>query len=288
MSETYTIRPMSMPDIERAVAWAAREGWNPGAMDAACFAATDPEGFMGGWLGDRMIASISVVNYDPGFAFLGFYMVDPEFRGQGYGLALWQQAILHAGPRMIGLDGVVGEQESYRRSGFGLAYRNIRFGGVAPDAPLPETADDISITTLNAATQQMQRCDRHAFPAARPVFLDAWIGAKGHHAVAAHRGEDLVGYGVIRPCEVGFKIGPLFATDRGVAQALLQTLLVNGGVVPGSDQIFLDVPEPNKDALAMAQELGLEPVFETARMYTGITPDIALNRVFGISSFELG
>jgi ribosomal protein S18 acetylase RimI-like enzyme len=279
---------MLMPDIERAVAWAAREGWNPGAMDAACFAATDPEGFMGGWLGDRMIASISVVNYDPSFAFLGFYMVDPEFRGQGYGLALWQKAILHAGPRMIGLDGVVGEQENYRRSGFGLAYRNIRFGGVAPDAASLAAPDDIVITSLNRVTEQMRRCDRHAFPAARPAFLDAWIGAKGHHAVAAHRGDDLAGYGVIRPCETGFKIGPLFATDRGVAQALLQRLLARASVAPGSDQIFLDVPEPNKDALAMAQDVGLTPVFETARMYTGIAPDVALNRVFGVSSFELG
>jgi GNAT superfamily N-acetyltransferase len=279
---------MSMPDIERAVSWAAREGWNPGPMDAACFAATDPAGFIGGWLGERMIASISVVNYDPAYAFLGFYIVDPAYRGHGYGFALWQQAIRHAGPRKIGLDGVVAEQENYRRSGFGLAYRNIRFGGVAPDAASLEIAEDITITPLNEATQQMQRFDRHIFPAARPAFLKAWIGARGHHAVAAYRGEDLAGYGVIRPCEVGFKIGPLFAADRGVAQALLQSLLVNASVVRGTDQIFLDVPEPNKDAMALAQEIGLAPVFETARMYTGAAPDIALNRVFGVSSFELG
>lgn len=279
---------MTMDDIERAVGWAGHEGWNPGMMDAACFAATDPQGFIGGWLGDRMIASISVVNYDAAFAFLGFYIVDPDFRGRGYGYKLWQHALLHAGPRMIGLDGVLAELENYQRSGFGLAYHNIRFGGVAPDNGAPLADDGVTITALDHATAQLQRCDRQAFPAARPAFLDAWIGADGHHGVAAHRGANLAGYGVIRPCQTGFKIGPLFATDRDVAQAMLQTLLTKAGVVPGKDQIFLDVPEPNKVAMALAQDIGLEPVFETARMYTGVPPDIALNRVFGVSSFELG
>ncbi len=34
--------------------------------------------------------------------------------------------------------------------------------------------------------------------------------------------------------------------------------------------------------------LGLSPVFETARMYTGPAPAIALDRIFGVTSFELG
>ncbi len=74
---------MSPADIDRAVEWAAAEGWNPGISDASCFATVDPDGFIGGWLGDRMIASISVINYRPYFAFLGFYIGDAAYRGQG-------------------------------------------------------------------------------------------------------------------------------------------------------------------------------------------------------------
>jgi hypothetical protein len=44
----------------------------------------------------------------------------------------------------------------------------------------------------------------------------------------------------------------------------------------------------NKQAVALAQALGLVPVFETARMYTGPVRAIKLERVFGITSFELG
>jgi hypothetical protein len=39
---------------------------------------------------------------------------------------------------------------------------------------------------------------------------------------------------------------------------------------------------------ALAQELGLTPVFETARMYTGAIPPLRLERVYGVTTFELG
>lgn len=32
----------------------------------------------------------------------------------------------------------------------------------------------------------------------------------------------------------------------------------------------------------------MKPVFETARMYTGAAPDIALARLYGVTTFELG
>ena len=52
--------------------------------------------------------------------------------------------------------------------------------------------------------------------------------------------------------------------------------------------MFLDVPEPNAAGIALAHERGLVPVFETARMYRGGQPRLPLDRVFGVTSFELG
>jgi hypothetical protein len=39
---------------------------------------------------------------------------------------------------------------------------------------------------------------------------------------------------------------------------------------------------------ALANDLGLAPAFETARLYTGATPPLRLERVFGVTTFELG
>jgi hypothetical protein len=48
------------------------------------------------------------------------------------------------------------------------------------------------------------------------------------------------------------------------------------------------VPQPNSEAVALARAHGLSPVFETARMYRGHVRPVALHRVFGVTTFELG
>jgi hypothetical protein len=37
-----------------------------------------------------------------------------------------ESAIAHAGPRVIGLDGVLARQQNYTKSGFEFAYANVR------------------------------------------------------------------------------------------------------------------------------------------------------------------
>ena len=90
------IRAMAPDEIAVAADWAAAEGWNPGRADAACFATVDAGGFLIGELDGAPAATISCVNYDGRFAFLGFYIVRPELRGRGYGLRIWNAAVEHA------------------------------------------------------------------------------------------------------------------------------------------------------------------------------------------------
>src|SRR5258705_10063353 len=145
-----SIRTMRPDEISIAVDWAAAEGWNPGLADDACFAAADPEGFFIGELEGAPAATISCVNYGTSFAFLGFYIVRADLRGRGYGLRIWNAAIAHAGPRVIGLDGVVAQQENYRKSGFQLAYANVRYGGTVA-APATPRADVIALSDVPMA-----------------------------------------------------------------------------------------------------------------------------------------
>ena len=120
------IRPMRPDEISIAVNWATAEGWNPGFADDACFAAADPEVFFIGELEGAPAATVSCVNYGASFAFRGFYIVREDLRGRGYGLRAWNAAIAHAGSRVIGLDGVLAQQQNYTKSGFELAYANVR------------------------------------------------------------------------------------------------------------------------------------------------------------------
>jgi GNAT superfamily N-acetyltransferase len=275
------IRPMRPDEISIAVNWAAAEGWNPGLADDVCFAVPDPQGFFIGELEGAPAATISCINYGPSFAFLGFYIVREDLRGRGYGLRVWNEAIAHAGPRVIGLDGVVAQQENYRRSGFRFAYANVRYGGTvaAPDA---SQAGVIALTEVPMAT--VAAYDATVFPGPRSAFLRSWMSSSGHIGRALVCDGGLAGWGVIRPCRKGRKIGPLVADDRTSAEVVLSALLAS----VGGGEIFLDVPSINRDAVALAEDLGLAPVFETARMYTGAIPPLRLERVFGVTTFELG
>jgi hypothetical protein len=52
--------------------------------------------------------------------------------------------------------------------------------------------------------------------------------------------------------------------------------------------IYMDVPADNAQAIRLAEDFGLSPIFETARMYRGQAPEIPLDRVFGVTTLELG
>jgi hypothetical protein len=193
---------------------------------------------------------------------------------------LWQAGIERLAGRNVGLDGVVDQQENYRKSGFVLAYRNIRYEGVSGDA----AREDQGIVPLASVPfASLHAYDSALFPAERAAFLRCWIAQPGSTALGFVANGQLKGYGVLRPCRDGFKIGPLFADNADVAVSLFAALAARA-----SGKLFLDVPEVNRDALQLVQRQGMAAAFETARMYTGPAPKLPLQRIYGVTSFELG
>lgn len=281
--EDFVVRSMSADDLALAVEWAAQEGWNPGLHDAACFHAADPDGFfIGEWRGEP-VACLSAVAYGETFGFIGLYIVKEAFRGRGFGICVWQHGMAYLRNRNVGLDGVVAQQANYKKSGFQLAYRNIRFQGIAQGI----VQGDAHAGLLNASAlpfEVLNHYDRQCFPAARERFLAAWLAQPDAIARVAVRDGQLVGYGVLRRCRTGSKIGPLFADNAEIASELFSGLTSS---IPG-ETFFFDVPEINAEAVALAERHGMTSVFETARMYTQEPPTLPIERIFGVTSFELG
>lgn len=275
----FAVRVMSRADLERTIDWAAAEGWNPGLDDATPFQVADPRGFLVGLLDGEPVASISVVRYPGAFAFLGFYIVRPEHRGRGLGFRLWQAGLHYLEGCTIGLDGVVAQQANYRKSWFEYAYPNYRFGGRVEPRLDPELLD-----ARELPLDRLLAFDRAMFPAPRDAFLTAWLGMPQSRSLALVEDGELRGLGTIRRCRAGWKVGPLYAPHSMAAERLLRALAVTAG----EDELLLDVPGPNAPALAMARRFGLTMRFETARMYRGPTPPLPLQRLFGVTTFELG
>ncbi|MCZ4279172.1 GNAT family N-acetyltransferase [Kiloniella laminariae] len=281
----FEIRHANEEDVQIFCDWAAMEGWNPGLRDIQCFYGADKSGFYIGWLGPEPVACISAVKYGTSHGFIGFYIVREDQRGKGYGLKIWNHAMASLEGRIIGLDGVVDQQDNYAKSGFALAYRNIRFEGVAPDLAHSDKEGRISVSDTRGVPQHLLvDYDRLHFFTERKAFLSCWLKGEGHEGLAILEQGKVVGYGVMRPYADGYKIGPLFAENVLIADELFQAFCHK---IPGSN-IILDVPEENIAAVELARRYQLKQSFETARMYRNGMADLPLAQIFGVTSFELG
>lgn len=281
MADELILSTMSRAELDISIDWAAQEGWNPGLNDGDNYFTADPQGFLVGRIDGAPVATISVVRYGD-FGFLGFYIVHPEWRGRGCGLQIWQAGMARLAGCNVALDGVVAQQDNYRKSGFKLAWRNMRFEGFGAAT----TAQDARIVPLSAVPfDTFAQWDRPFFPAERPAFQRRWITQPGATALGIVEHGQLVGHGVIRPCRQGWKIAPLCAERPELAEALFNALIAR---VPAGEPYYLDVPEINPAAVALAEGRGMKLSFETARMYTGPAPELPIDRIFGITSFEVG
>jgi len=291
-TDDLTIRSMTREELDVLVEWAAAEGWNPGLDDADVFWRTDPEGFIAAEMGGELVGGGSIVAYGRRYGFMGFFIMRADHRGRGLGNRLWNERKRLLRERLdpdaaIGMDGVFTMQDYYARGGFRFVCRDLRFEGRGRDAPAPEGIVEASSVPF----EQLEAYDRRHFPAPRSAFLRAWIRRPGGHAVAAvgsadggEEGDGVRGYAVLRPCRVGYKTGPLFAETPEVAERLFVALSRR---VPG-EPTFLDAPENNPEALALAARHGMTEVFGCARMILGPVPALPDAEIFGVTTFELG
>lgn len=291
MVNPLKIRQMKPQDLQLALDWAAAEGWNPGFNDATAFYAADPTGFLVGEVDGETIGCISTVCYDRTFAFIGLFIAKIGWRGQGYGRQIWQDSWQQLADRLdpdrcsIGLDSVVEREATYRKSGFTPAYRHIRHVcETANSITLPTTLPTGIVPLVDIPFAELIRYDAELFPVSRPQFLKPWISVAGGAAYGAIDAGKLQGYGVLRPCRQGFKIGPLFADNLEIAECIFQALTSHAASGP----VFLDIPDINPAIGFLTQKYNLQPVFTCIRMYCHKTPFTDLDRIFGATTLELG
>lgn len=288
MNDTLIIRNMTRDEATELVSWATKEGWNPGVNDADIFWATDQDAFIAAKLEGELIGGGTITAYDQAFGFIGFFIVKPEFRGRGLGNTLWQELNKRLRERLtadaaIGIDGVFDMQSYYAKGGYAFSHRDIRFQS-AGKALLQDTSTHNIVPLNDIPFADVLAYDNACFPAPRPTFLQQWITQSDSLALGTQHNEKLTGFGVIRRCGNGFKIGPLFADSAEIAEQLF----IHLSAFAPDEPVFLDVPENNETAMALARKYKMEEVFGCARMYMGNKPELADNKIFGVTTFELG
>jgi hypothetical protein len=278
---TASVEQMTRDDVRLALAWAASEGWNPGLHDADAFLAADPRGFLVCKVDDQPVATLAAVRYGERFGFLGLYITAPGQRGHGFGLQVWRAGRAHLQGRVVGLDAVLEQEKTYARDGFVTDHQTTRHV-LESTKSVPATHGSM-VDARQLPLEALVAYDDHLFPSERSAFLAAWITMPGVACLAVVDGDQVLGWALRRPCNQGHKVGPLFANDTELANDLLCALAA--GV---SGPLYLDIPDPNAAGRALAARHGMTPAFSTVRMYDGPPPVLDLERIFGVTTLELG
>jgi GNAT superfamily N-acetyltransferase len=284
-TDDLQFQKLDFEGVKTLVRWAEEEGWNPGLYDAEVFWATDPGGFYGYYKNGQLIAGGSIVSYHGMFGFMGFFIVKPEYRSHGIGRRLWYRrrdtllSRLNEGAS-IGMDGVVAMQPFYQKGGFETAFRDERHEKMGMDFHVNPNITEIGDEDFESVLSYDLQC----FGFRRLQFLKAWLKMPNVKTFKFNVDDKLKGFAVIRKAVKGYKVCPLFADNKAIAEELYKACL---NAVPG-EPLYIDIPTINNDAVALVKKYNTTSVFECARMYFGGAPKIEMNKVFGITTFELG
>lgn len=280
----YRIDQMTRAEADILDGWAAAEGWNPGLSDIDIAWSYDPDAFIALRKDNTLAGGGAIIGYEGAAGFMGLFIMRYDLRRQGLGRVLWHERLKRLRARLrsdapIGMDGVFEMAPFYESGGFQYLYRDLRFEGTATGVRDPAVVplDQIPWPDLAAYDAQVSGLRREG-------FMRAWLEQEGGHGFALHEAGAITGYGYLRPCRVGFKLGPLYASNAATARRLLLSLL---SAAQGS-QVQIDVPEPNSAALDLMNELGWHDTFGCARMASGTPPAASVEQIFGVTSFEFG
>lgn len=285
MANNLILRNMTRPELDIAVEWAAKEGWNPGLDDAEVFWQNDPEGFITLEIEGKIAGSGSIVSYKGTFGYMGFFIVKPEFRSKGLGTKLWfyrRDTLLKRLKKgaAIGMDGVFAMQNFYAKGGFKITHRDLRMETVAEKSMVSNSVSEINDNDF----ENIQILDKECFGFDRTTFLKGWLHMEHSSGFKFVDDLELQGYAVVRQCRNGYKIGPLFAKTPLAARELYKAC---ANVAAGSP-IYLDVPEINEDAMKLVKDNKMKESFGCAKMYYGSPPNLPYHQIYGVTTFELG
>ncbi len=283
------IRTMTKEDLGMVMKWATREGWRPGTYEVESLHAADPQGYRLLEVNGQPVASLACVRHSPTFAFLGLYMVHPKYRGLGYGKLLWDVSMgTLKDCSTIGLNALKNQVANYEKSDFKSATLNTRWFGhfnhkegekqppILLEKPI-ELVKNVSLTNIIDY-------DTSIFSTPRQAFLSKWLKMPESHVLAAIDSGRLVGYGVVSKTTAGYKIAPLFADSPAIAKQLLSSLTKN---ISKKNIVHIDIPD-NAFSSTMVKHFGLKKDFETLRMYRGTSPQMDEQKIFGLTSLEIG
>ena len=260
------VRRFSERDIAFAIRLTNLERWGYTRADFERLIALEPKGCFVAELGGKRVGLTCSTVYGP-LAFVGAVIVDPRVRGKGVGDALLRATLDYLdgrGVETVRLNAYLNVIPFYERLGFHGEYENGRYAGhlrsSGTAAPGVRVVREDEITALADFDAPLFGAERAALLAhlARE-FPQTFLVAKA-------RGR-FRGYIVGNPSDSGCEVGP-WVVDPESADAASELLHALVGIVR-PEEIALSIPKANPRESKLVDELRLQEVFRTLRMYRG-------------------
>jgi GNAT superfamily N-acetyltransferase len=276
-----TIRNISLQEMVFPMEVAYKERWNPGLYDGVAFFQADPDGFFLAEKDGGMVGGISLVGYGEALAVIGNHFVLPPYRGQGIGKALWEHALELAGERHIRINGLPDGKEFYESYGFRGVCNVIRYGGsIFAEGRI---SDDI-YSARDIDFRRLAEFDAGFFGVPRERFLKNWLDTPAMVSLCVLKEGAIQGWGCMRRCRKGWRLGPVFARNYDLAEELVRHFAVQ----TIAESVYMDLAESNIQAIRLGFAMGMTPWEARLKMYRGESGSEPIDQIFGFTTVDLG
>ncbi|KAF8795042.1 uncharacterized protein LOC129989826 [Argiope bruennichi] len=225
--------------------------------------------------------------------FGGLYCVRPKYQGTGLGIHVWNACMDHVGPRNAALNAVPGKTELYRdKSGFPIVetefkcQKNFTMESVDPDnlsniipqGVIIESVQDYHLPAMFDYDFSVVGYDRQ-------FALALNCQEENSRTFVAMKNGDCVGFGTIKlTCLGAGRVGPLYADDPAVAEALLKRLIMSMPHVTG---FVMNTVSNNVSARKLLKKLGVPLKEELTRMYRKEKLSADTKKIFALYELNL-
>ncbi len=255
--ENTTIRKLIQSDLAFALSVGKMSGWNQLPSDWNRLLATEPDGCFLIECDGKPAGTATTTTYGTDLGWIGMVLVHPDFRRCGLATALLNRCLSYLieerGVQCVKLDATPDGMKVYEKLGFQEEFELARWSGstVVDKGELNPTSEP-DLTT-------MIKLDTAAFGTDRIDYLQRLSRDSRVRVISGQ------GYSMVREGRIALYLGPMVSNSSDAAEKLASSLLHSQKEMP----VFWDIPENNRQAVALAGELGFKRVRKLIRMWAG-------------------
>jgi ribosomal protein S18 acetylase RimI-like enzyme len=266
------VRQLRLDEIPAAAQLSAQAGWNQTEEDWGTLLELSPESSLAIEVDGDLAATTTLLCYGRRLAWIGMVLTKVKYQRRGFARQLLAHALELADKmeiETIKLDATDQGQPLYESLGFRGEREIERWSRPGEDAAPPS----VGLTSLEEPWREL---DSRFFGADRSLLLARLARLNSPRSISRS-------YLFSRPGRVTAYLGPCVGEDPRTARRMIEDCLQNTKC-----GWSWDLFPQNRDAAAMARDLGFSPRRHLVRMARGKELREKENAIYAIAGFELG